>query len=134
MADDERLTPRQRLDAAFEEQSPEGDDPTVLPAQILCTVYYLLLDETPPVIKKLLAGTPTTAITVARSNNQFSDEVVGYDAELRREFIVWVTEMANRIAADEVMSAQLAHELDYNKEVGAGLHSDTLGKDDEAAD
>ena len=135
-SDDDALTPRRVLDAAFVEWWEEADHFTTVQAGILCSVYYLLLDKTPPVIKNLLAGTPTSAVTLARQRNLFTEVVVGYDPELRREFIVWATEMANDIAASEINTALLGDELDYDREdVKDYIRNNvTLGKDDRATD
>ena len=124
------------LDAAFVKWCAEAEHFTSVQAGILCTVYYLLLDETPPVIKNLLAGIPTTAITFARGRNLFTEVVVGYTAELRREFIVWATEMANQIAACGIRSGMLEDELDYDIEDVKNIIRDnvTLGKDDRPTD
>ncbi len=124
------------LDAAFVEECTEAEHFTSVQAGILCTVYYLLLDKTPPVIKKLLAGTPTSAITFARQRNLFTEVVVGYNAELRREFIVWATEMADQIAASQIRSGMLEDELDYDIEDVKEIirNNVTLGKDDRPTD
>ena len=89
-------------------------------------------------ITKLLAGTPTRIIDLARQNDAFSETVGNeFDAELRREFIVWATEKANAIAADPKMKVELAAELDSEKEWLQDFRNKVIygeGDDDEPAE
>ena len=143
-SDDDQLTARELLDVAYAGCS-EQEGTASIHAGFLCTIYYLLLDKTPDVITNLLAGTPTRIIDLARQNDSFSETVGNeFDAELRREFIVWATEKANEITADPKMKAELAAELDSEREgsqdMRAYLHGLTdkmpygLGDGDEQGD